>query len=242
MAISNFLGSYKNLVSGLLNRYDEKKAMSLAVGGDYEAIGLVEYYLLLQQGLQPEHTVVDVGCGSGRLAVQLKEYLKGKYVGIDVVPELYEYARRQCNRPDWEFGRAPGLTIPRRGNSADFICFFSVFTHLTHEESYKYLEDAKRVIRPGGRIVISFIEFRMPSHWIFFQHPLAGKKTDAVLNQFISRDGLEAWASHLGLKIVEMDDGDKPHIPIPRPIKWENGAVHEAMSHLGQSVCVMTKD
>ena len=239
---SNFLASYKNHVSKLLRRHNEPKAMALAVGGDWEAVGLAEFHLLLQQGLAPDHTLVDVGCGSGRLAVRLKDYLKGKYVGIDVVPELYEYARKIAGRPDWEFKRAPGLTIPMPDKSADMICFFSVFTHLTHEESYKYLEDARRVLKDDGRIVLSFLEFLLPSHWILFQHHLAGRKDDGVvLNQFKSRDGLQAWSSRLGLEIVEIADGDKPHIPIPAPITWENGAIHEGMTHLGQSVCVLRK-
>lgn len=240
MALSNFFRSYNKHVTRLLRGHDEAKAMSLAVGGDFEAVGLTEYYLLLQHGLQKHHSVIDVGCGSGRLAVHLRDYLEGHYLGIDVVPELYAYAEKLARRPDWTFTKAPGLTIPVADASADFICFFSVFTHLTHEESYRYLEDARRVLKPDGRIVLSFIEFRIPSHWIFFQHDLAGKKgEDIVLNQFMSRDGLEAWAAHLGLAIVEMADGDKPHIPLPQPVKWANGAVHESLGHLGQSVCVL---
>ena len=157
--MSNFLASYKKLVSGLLARHDQQKAMSLAVGSDFEAVGKMEYFILLQHGLQKDHTVVDVGCGSGRLAIRLKDYLDGKYLGIDVVPELYEYARKLVGRDDWDFKTAPGLTIPMRDESADFICFFSVFTHLTHEESYKYLEDrgisiVRNVLREEGRAVL----------------------------------------------------------------------------------------
>ncbi|MBK8535546.1 MAG: class I SAM-dependent methyltransferase [Candidatus Competibacteraceae bacterium] len=86
MKIPDFLKSYSKQTKELLKFNDEKKAMSLAVGGDFEAVGLLEYYLLIQQGLKPVDTVVDVGCGSGRLASQLRSYLSGLYVGIDVVP------------------------------------------------------------------------------------------------------------------------------------------------------------
>ena len=216
--------------------------MSLAVGGDFEAVGLLEYHLLLQHGLKPNDKVIDVGCGSGRLAYQLRNYLSGSYIGIDVVPELFRYAEKQCNRTDWKFYAAPGLKIPEADNTADFICFFSVFTHLLHEETYTYLEDAHRVLKPGGKIICSYLEFFIPSHWFIFKNSLADANPDKVLNQFISRDGIQAWAEHLGLVIVEISDGDKPHINLLDTIvKWDDGREMRGRGNLGQSVCVFTK-
>jgi 2-polyprenyl-3-methyl-5-hydroxy-6-metoxy-1,4-benzoquinol methylase len=47
------------------------EALRLAVGGESEAVGKLEYYLLRSLGLTTGPLVVDVGCGSGRLAQQL---------------------------------------------------------------------------------------------------------------------------------------------------------------------------
>ncbi len=215
--------------------------MSLAVGGDFDAVGALEYCLLVQNGLQKGDTIVDIGCGSGRLAFQLKEFLTGQYIGIDVVPELYKYAEKICMRTDWKFLSAPGLTIPLPDGSADFICFFSVFTHLLHEESYKYLEDAKRVIKPGGKIIFSFLEFAIPSHWAIFQGSLANINPDKVLNQFIDRHAIRAWVEHLDLQVLEITDGDKPHIILDRVVRWDNGTEMKVQGNLGQSICVLTK-
>lgn len=218
--------------------------MSLAVGGDFGAVGLLEYYLLLQQGLSRTDTVIDVGCGSGRLAYQLKDDLSGLYIGLDVVPELFAYAEKICGRPDWRFYAAPGLSIPEPDNYADFICFFSVFTHLLHEQSFKYLEDARRVIKPGGKIIFSYLEFAIPSHWHIFEGCLSNiHHTDTVLNQFISRDAIQAWATHLNLSVIEISDGDKPHIDLRDGIvKWDNGREMKGKGNLGQSVCVLMKN
>ena len=215
--------------------------MSLAVGGDFQAVGLLEYYLLRQAGLQPGHTLVDVGCGSGRLAFHLKDYLQGQYIGLDVVPELFQYAQRKCQRPDWKFYAAPGLTIPEPNDSADFICFFSVFTHLLHEETFRYLEDAKRVLKPTGKIIFSFLEFAIPSHWDMFQSTLEDKNPDRVLNQFMSRDGIGAFAARLGLSVIEIADGDKPHIHLDQVVRWDDGKEMIGIGNLGQSVCVLAK-
>ncbi|CAN7444608.1 class I SAM-dependent methyltransferase [Pseudoxanthomonas sp. LjRoot143] len=239
MKLPHFLSSYLKHSKDLMDSHDEGEAMSLAVGGDYEAVGMLEFQLLKHLGLRPEHTVVDVGCGSGRLAYQLKDYLTGPYVGIDVVPELFQYAQRKCGRDDWRFYSAPGTVIPEPDASADFITFFSVFTHLQFEETYRYLQDAKRVLKPGGKIVFSFLEFRIPSHWNIFEASLQDTRPDKVLNQFMDRDGIQAWARHLGLEVNQILDGDRNYIPLDQLIRWDDGREMRSEGSLGQSACVL---
>lgn len=241
MKLPHFLSSYLKQSHTLLETHEEDLAMSLAVGGDFEAVGVLEFCLLKQLGLAPEHSVVDVGCGSGRLAVQLRPYLLGPYVGIDVVPELYEYARRQCAREDWRFYGAPGTHIPEPDDSADFVVFFSVFTHLLHEETYRYLSEAARVLKPGGKIVFSFLEFGIPSHWFIFEHSVADERVDKVLNQFMDRDMIRAFATHLGLQVLDIHDGHLPHIALDRTIRWDSGKEMSGSGNLGQSIAVLTK-
>src|ERR1700732_3271569 len=111
-------------------------AVKLAIGGEFDAIGILERQVLIQYGLLPDHYLIDVGCGAGRLAIALSEYLTGPYLGIDVVPDLLEHAGViAADRPNWRIEMAPGLKIPEQDAQADFICFFSVFTHLLHEQS-----------------------------------------------------------------------------------------------------------
>ena len=236
-------GRYRRLVKNLLARSrSEDEAMSLAVGGEFEAIGLIERDLLIFIGLPRDGFVVDVGCGSGRLAVPLSGYLKGGYLGTDVVPELLAYARRVVARPDWRFELVDGLVIPAADGTADVVCFFSVFTHLLHEESYRYLEEAKRVLKPSGRIVFSFLEFAVASLWYVFEANLATLGSDLPLNQFMSRDAIHAWAEHLGLTVVAIYDDDSPAIPLAQPVARPNfGLYFEKMGALGQSICVLAK-
>jgi ubiquinone/menaquinone biosynthesis C-methylase UbiE len=241
MKLPNFKKSYIKHTKKLIKTYDTPKAMSLAVGGEFEAIGKLEFALLRQCGLERNHTIIDVGCGSGRLAVQLKNYLDGKYIGIDVVKKLFKYAERICERPDWVFYEAPGLVIPEKDDHADFICFFSVFTHLLHEESYKYLKEAERVIKPKGKIIFSYLDFISPSHWLIFEAGLNDERPDKVLNQFLSRDAIEAWSKHLGLDIVNIYDEDQPFIKLNESIKLDDGREITGNQNLGQSVCVLSK-
>ena len=60
--------SYRDYTEKLLAKNDPAAAMSLAVGGDYEVMGEALRVRLVRFGLQPNDYLIDVGCGSGRLA------------------------------------------------------------------------------------------------------------------------------------------------------------------------------
>jgi SAM-dependent methyltransferase len=235
----HFVDDYRKLVRELIAAHPLDEAMSMAVGGNFEAMGALERRLLVSVGLRPEHTLVDVGCGAGRLTKALVPYLThGRYLGTDVVPELLDYARRGCP-PSWQFEVVEGLRIPFADSCADFATFFSVFTHLLHEESFAYLVEARRVVRPGGTIVFSFLEFGL--HWDVFEATaiatMRGQPT-GHLNVFIGRDAIEAWAAHLGLEVVAIHAGTDPFIPA-LPADPATGAAAAPAQGLGQSVCVL---
>ena len=234
--------TYTRLVRSLIDRHDLPQAMSLAIGGQFYSFGILEREILIQYGLQPDGYVIDIGCGSGRLAKPLAQYLTtGKYLGTDVVPALVDYARNLVARPDWRFEVVEGLHIPEQGGQADMVCFFSVLTHLLHEESYVYLQEAERVLKPSGKIIFSFLDFAVPSHWTVFESSVKSIKGELPLNMFISRDGIRAWAEHLDLEIEAFHDGDKPHVPLAHPITLDDGTVMQERGNLGQSVCVLVK-
>jgi SAM-dependent methyltransferase len=237
----DFRKTYPKFVRSLIEHHGVDQAMKLAVGGEFEGIGILERELLIQFGLEKEGYVIDVGCGSGRLAKPLSQFLVGKYLGIDIVPELVDHARRLVQRHDWRFEIAKGLTIPEEDGKADMVCFFSVFTHMLHEESFVYLQEAKRVLKPGGKIIFSFLEFAIPNHWGVFESNIKVINSDHYpLNMFISRDAIETWASHLSLKILAIQDGDKPFIALSDPVIFENGAHMEGKVIFGQSVCILS--
>lgn len=232
--------AYRQFVKSLSQTHDHEKAMQVAIGGEFDAIGIIEREILVHYGLAPGGFVIDVGCGSGRLSKPLAIYLQGPYLGIDVVPELVAHAKALADRSDWRFEVATGLDIPAGNDTADIVCFFSVFTHLLHEQSYVYLRDAKRVLKPGGRVVFSFLEFAIASHWTVFENTVANIGADH-LNVFIGRDAIHAWATRLDLDLIAILDGDKPQIPLREPVTMEDGTVISDFGTLGQSLCVLGK-
>jgi ubiquinone/menaquinone biosynthesis C-methylase UbiE len=217
----------------------------LAVGEHFERIGQLERELLIQWGLERDSYLIDVGCGSGRLASALTDFLQGSYLGIDVSKELLEFARRLVPVPSWRFELAEGLTIPEANERADMVCFFSVFTHLLHEASFLYLQEAKRVVKAGGKIIFSFFDFTVAAHWDAFDANLKDiDKQQLPANVFIGKEVIQVWASRLGLQVLCIQDGDQPHIPLSSPVIFADGTAMSGLGKLGkrgQSVCVLSK-
>jgi ubiquinone/menaquinone biosynthesis C-methylase UbiE len=241
MIETNPLKTYPGIVAALREAIRGDAALEAAVGGDFVTVGKLEFALLQGLGLGPGQLVVDVGCGSGRLAVHLSTIPTLRYIGTDIVGELLAHAEKLTRRADWKFILTDGVKIPCADDSADFVCFFSVFTHLTHEDSYRYLSEARRALKPGGRVVFSFLEFHIYSHWSVFETSLAHGGIGQHLNQFMSRDAIASWAHHLNMTVDQIHDGDKPHIEIAEDLTWHDGRVMSGKGCLGQSVAVLVK-
>lgn len=215
-------------VETVKDRMAHDEAMEHAIGGGFEQIGAIELGILKHYGLPADGHLVDVGCGSGRLARPLAAYLNGTYLGIDLVPDLVAHARRIAARPDWRFEVIDHIAIPEADGRADMVCFFSVLTHLLHEQSFWYLEEARRVLKPGGKVVFSFLEFAEPGHMPIFWSTLAAAKAQVVapMNVFIERNAIHRWADALGMELLEIRGG---------------GEAVCAEGNLGQALAVLRK-
>lgn len=132
-------------------------------------------FLVAQCGLRPEHKVLDVGCGVGRLAVALTGYLdsNGGYEGFDVVPQEISWCTRHVSSrfPNFRFQLADvsnqtynpnGTTgaskfrFPYDDASFDLVVVASVFTHMLSRDVERYLMEVARVLKRDGRCFVSF--------------------------------------------------------------------------------------
>lgn len=212
-----------------------------AIGdGDFDLIGRIELDLLRAAGLAPHHTLFDLGCGTGRLAVHAVPYLSaGAYVGADIAPRLLAQARNRLAagggaggcRVSWQVQTTTAIALPPA--SVDVLCAFSVFTHLEHEDSYRYLVDARRVVRPGGKFVFSCLPLDLGVAKDFFRRQAAvafeGRWAE-VRNVVTSRDMMTTLAEMAGWRVERWYAGDELNIPPA------DGGGPRA---LGQSSCVL---
>jgi ubiquinone/menaquinone biosynthesis C-methylase UbiE len=226
MAKFHFVEDYERYVSQLIASHPIDEAMSLAVGGDYERVGKIEAAILQSFGLRQGMHVVDLGCGSGRLAAELYKLTDISFSGTDVVNSLLEYAKTKA--PGYNFILHQELSIPVSNASADIVSAFSLFTHLLHAETYLYLEEALRVLKPGGKLIFSFLEFAEVGHWAVFQSTVEVTRSagQSHLNTFIERNAIQTWADHLGFEIERFVSGGDT--------EWDAAA-------LGQAVVVLRK-
>ena len=206
MAQFHFVEDYVRHVAKLIEAHPLDQAMSLAVGGHYEEAGTGLAELVIGLGLGDGHAVLDLGCGSGRVATKLARRVNISYTGFDVVAALLDYAATKCPN-HYRFIHHCDLSVPVSDKSIDFAIAFSFFTHLLHEESYIYMQDTYRALRPGGRLVLSYLELAKPSHWVQFEATVkrCRQQGDGPLCMFMERDALTAMARHAGFEIVTLE-------------------------------------
>ncbi len=228
---AHFVKDYRALVGGLLERGTEENAMSVGVGGNWEGMAATLGVCVRQMGLPRDGAVVDVGCGSGRLAKGLQGWFEGNYFGQDVVPEFVDYAKRQVSGFVGACVVVEGLEIERASGRSDMVCFFSVLTHLKPEEGYAYLREARRVLKPGGVCLVSVLEYA--AHWDIFESMVAhvASGLDQVhLNTFLGKEGIQMFAGKLGFEIARYYPPDEQFLEMP-----------DGMVGLGQGLCVLAK-
>ena len=211
MPISSSVKGYESFVANLLESLPIEEAMEVAVGGNYKEVGMIEAKLLTELGLKPGMSILDLGCGSGRLSSQLYQSMENlDYTGIDIVKKLLEYAKSKA--PNYQFLLSQGLRLPIESDSLDMICAFSLFTHLPHAETFIYLHESLRTLKPGGLLVFSFIEFAEPGHWHVFETTIESSINDSMThtNVFIERNAIKLWAEKIGLELKGFVDAGQP--------------------------------
>ena len=96
--------------------------------------------------------VLDLGCGNGRL-VDLLLQKKLKYTGVDNSKNLVKNAQR--NYPKLNFKVMDALDLTFKPKSFDAVLSVSVLNHLSAANQRKYFEEANRVLKPKGYLLLS---------------------------------------------------------------------------------------
>lgn len=202
-------------------------------------------YFVQVGGLRPHHSVLDIGCGIGRMASGLSLYLdekSGRYVGFDPVQHGVKWCQAAyAGKASFSFVwadiyhdlynpggrvRAEDYVFPCEDNTVDFIIATSIFTHLYEKEIRGQLMQTARVLKPDGRLFATAYlyqgerpETKMP-HIISF-----GKQADNMENRWHIENlpplsGVcfsEAYFRGLVMGAL----GREPHI---RKGRWQGGA------------------
>jgi len=111
-----------------------------AIGGLWEQMGQQQFDYMCAAGLQPDHRLLDLGCGCLRGGLHFIAYLQaGHYYGIDLSQELMDTgydielgkAGLQQKMPRSNLACTDGFDASGFGVAFDYVLAQSVFTHLT---------------------------------------------------------------------------------------------------------------
>ncbi|HUS17706.1 MAG TPA: methyltransferase domain-containing protein [Chloroflexia bacterium] len=126
--------------------------------------------------LRPGERVLEVGCGTGEVALRAARRVRpgGLVVGIDAAPEMIAVARRKA-RGTAHFEVQPVEAMSFPAGSFDVVLSSLMMHHLPGALKVRALGEVRRVLRPGGRLVIVDIQAGVGPLRIWQPGGLAGR-------------------------------------------------------------------
>lgn len=211
-ALSETLSSAKMHVSGT----EDEGVFETSGAGTSE-------FLLKNVGINPTDVVLEIGCGVGRVGKHLASRCQ-RWTGADVSPHMLKFAaERLANFSNVEFVELSGNDLrPIADRSIDLVYCTVVFMHLEGWDRYSYVEEAFRVLRPGGKLYVDNVDLCTDGGWAIFEthrkFPISHRpdhitvcSTPQELREYLRRAGFGEIKSHTGSELISVW-GKKPKI------------------------------
>lgn len=149
-------------------------------------------------GLQGHERVLDIGSGTGLLAIEVARRLTGgSVVGIDASRPILEVARRKRSAPNCRYEAALAEDLPFEDESFDAACSGMFYHHVDRDLKRRSLAEAARVLKPGG--VLAVFDMGPPYHWLgrvvsvlawkLLRQPEIKENMDGIVPQLMAETG-----------------------------------------------------
>jgi SAM-dependent methyltransferase len=177
-----------------------------APGGMWEDIGRLQFDYLVGRGLQPGHSMLDIGCGTLRGGRHFIGYLEpGRYTGMDISSAAIEFAGELVEkegladrRPELVVSWNMDLTFREfEGRTFDWLLAQSVFTHLKPPHIEECFAHVGTVMHDDSSFYFTWAE--------------AERYTERTVKDFsYPFSFFEELAQRFGLRVERLDDYDHP--------------------------------
>jgi SAM-dependent methyltransferase len=133
--------------------------------GEATASDIVTY-----ASVTPQDSVLEIGCGTGRIGIKLAPRC-GHWTGADVSQNMLRHARETLrDQPNVSFAHLNGVDLLGIADrSMDVVYCSGVFMHLDEWDRFRYIVEARRVLKPGGRIYFDNFNLGSDEGWKLFE-------------------------------------------------------------------------
>lgn len=224
-------------------------------GGKFDYFGGVTAQLLSDRAqLTPTSKVLEIGCGCGRTAIALTNILeKSGYIGVDIdqpsIQACQENKLLQENGFTFQHidvqnamynpqGQkdSTAYRFPFEDESMDVIFLISVFTHMLREEVTHYINEISRLLKPGGRCLMStfLLDYGYTGKGVSFPYEREGYRLhdEAMPEKIVGypQHFFEQSFTAANMSLQSRAFGD-----------WRDFAIDEPLIDFGQDILVFEK-
>lgn len=124
---------------------------------EFEAAGRRDAEEHIGPLLQPTDTVLDLGCGIGRVTRYVAPLCREIWA-VDASDTMLQYARvRLADCPNVRFVLSRGLAFPEvQTGSVDVVYSLLTLQHVEREHAFRLMRELRRVLKDGGSAYLSF--------------------------------------------------------------------------------------
>ncbi|MAF80305.1 hypothetical protein CL629_04490 [bacterium] len=184
-----------------------------AIGGSWEEMGKLQFDFLVKKGLEPQHKMLDIGCGTLRGGRHFIKHLGSKgYTGFDISAKAIEHGKKLVEKEGLS-DKKPELLISKdknlkfkefNGREFDFIFAQSVLTHLPPESIEELFENIGNIMNQESVFYFTYFEGDRYEHFSIedFRYPFSHFESVACDHGFTIENCSHEYQHKIGQKMA----------------------------------------
>ena len=158
----------------------------------------------------PTDVVLEIGCGAGRVGRHLAPHC-ARWIGADVSVNMIRFAEEGLgDHRNVSFVKLNGFDLTGvETASLDVVYCTGVFMHLDEWERYRYIVEARRVLKAGGRLYVDNFNLLTDDGWAVFEElsKMDPARRPANVSRQSTPQELEAYVTRAGFADIRVRTG-----------------------------------